>query len=335
MWDKIVEYINTYGLKILIAIAVIFAGLIAIKIFISILKKILNKTKLEKATGKFLITVCKIGLWVLLFMGVFQYIGIPMTGFVAVVSAASLAMSLALQGSLSNLANGVVIISTKPFKEGDYVKIGNEEGTVTEIRMMHTVLKTVDNKEVSIPNQTVVASEIENFSRYKSRKLLMQFGVGYDTDISKIKDMLYNIMYNNNMVLLDPEPVVQLYQLNESSITIRIACWCATENYWDLYYEMMETVFNELKRENINIPFNQLEVRMREDIVTLPYTKTPVAKRSEDAVNSINENTEGEFVQYIKNTIRKTKKKSENNKKRKDKKKKNISDQNNNNNENK
>ena len=118
MWEKILGYIETYGFKVVIAIVMLLAGIIVIKIVLSLMKKILFKTKLEKATAKFLTTVSKIGLWVLLIMIICQYVGIPMTGIVAVISAAGLAMSLALQGSLSNLANGVVIISTKPFKEG-------------------------------------------------------------------------------------------------------------------------------------------------------------------------------------------------------------------------
>lgn len=307
MWEKILGYIETYGLKVVIAIVMLLAGIIVIKIVLSLMKKILFKTKLEKATAKFLTTVSKIGLWVLLIMIICQYVGIPMTGIVAVISAAGLAMSLALQGSLSNLANGVVIISTKPFKEGDYVEIGNEEGTVVEIRMMHTILKTSDNKEVSIPNQTVVNSEIVNYSRYKTRKLLIEFPINYATDIPKVKDLLYNIMINNDMVLLEPAPAVQLFKLADSSISMRIACWCATDNYWDLKFELMEQVFNEFKKESIDIPFNQMEVRMRDDIVTLPYNNQPIKKRSENAVNAISETDEVSLSDYIKKKINSTK----------------------------
>ncbi len=313
MWEKIVNFFETYGVKILIAIAIFIIGFLLIKIVLLIVRKVFEKTKMERATSKFLRTCLKVVLWVLLLMVIFQYIGIPMTGFVAIVSAAGLAVSLALQGSLSNLANGVVIISTKPFKEGDYVSIGSVEGTVKEIKMMHTILQTTDNKEVSIPNQTVVASEIINFNKHKTRKLLIEFPVAYGTDIPKAKDLLYSLMINNDMVLLEPNPVVQLLRFDDSSIVLRTGCWCATENYWDLKFELMEQVFNEFKRENIEIPFNQMEVRLKDEVEILPFDSTPIKKRSEDAVVKIVENDdEDEFIKYLKNSSKKFKSKPKN-----------------------
>lgn len=314
MWDKIVDFFQTYGVKILIAVAFFVVGAILIKIILLIVKKVFEKTNMERATSKFLRNFLKVVLWVLLFMMIFQYIGIPMTGFIAIISAAGLAVSLALQGSLSNLANGVVIISTKPFKEGDYVSIGSVEGTVKEIKMMHTILQTSDNKEVSIPNQTVVESEIINFNKHKTRKLLIEFPVSYGTDIPKAKDLLYGLMINNDMVLLEPNPVVQLLRFDESSIVLRTGCWCATENYWDLKFELMEQVFNEFKRENIEIPFNQMEIRLKDEVEVLPFDSTPVKKRSEDAVVKIVENDdEDEFIRYLKNSSKKFKSKPKNN----------------------
>ncbi len=314
MWDKIVDFFQTYGVKILIAVAFFVVGAILIKIILLIVKKVFEKTNMERATSKFLRNFLKVVLWVLLFMMIFQYIGIPMTGFIAIISAAGLAVSLALQGSLSNLANGVVIISTKPFKEGDYVSIGSVEGTVKEIKMMHTILQTSDNKEVSIPNQTVVESEIINFNKHKTRNLLIEFPVSYGTDIPKAKDLLYGLMINNDMVLLEPNPVVQLLRFDESSIVLRTGCWCATENYWDLKFELMEQVFNEFKRENIEIPFNQMEIRLKDEVEVLPFDSTPVKKRSEDAVVKIVENDdEDEFIRYLKNSSKKFKSKPKNN----------------------
>lgn len=314
MWDKIVDFFQTYGIKILIAVAFFVVGAILIKIILLIVKKVFEKTNMERATSKFLRNFLKVVLWVLLFMMIFQYIGIPMTGFIAIISAAGLAVSLALQGSLSNLANGVVIISTKPFKEGDYVSIGSVEGTVKEIKMMHTILQTSDNKEVSIPNQTVVESEIINFNKHKTRNLLIEFPVSYGTDIPKAKDLLYGLMINNDMVLLEPNPVVQLLRFDESSIVLRTGCWCATENYWDLKFELMEQVFNEFKRENIEIPFNQMEIRLKDEVEVLPFDSTPVKKRSEDAVVKIVENDdEDEFIRYLKNSSKKFKSKPKNN----------------------
>lgn len=324
MWEKIIEFLKTYGVKVLIALAILVVGFILIRIVMLIMKKVMEKTKLEKATAKFLRNCVKFALWMLLFMAIAQYVGIPVTGFIALISAAGLALSLALQGSLSNLANGVVIISTKPFKEGDYVSIGNIEGTVCEIKMMHTILTTVDNKEISIPNKTVVESEITNYNRHKTRKVIIEFPVSYDTDIEQAKVLLNKIMINNDKVLLEPAPVVRLKRFEDSSIVLRTDCWCATENYWDLYYDLMDTTFNEFKRENINIPFNQMEVRLRDDVVTMPFNKAPIKMRSEDATYKIVETNDEEFVLF-KNPLKLSTKKSSS-KKSKTKKSKSKND---------
>lgn len=312
MWDKVVNFFQTYGLKIIIAIAIFLAGIIIIKILLQIIKKIFEKTRLENATAKFLRTCIKVILYVLLFMVICQYVGIPMTGFVAVISAAGLAISLALQGSLSNLANGVVIISTKPFKEGDYVSIGSIEGTVVEIKMMHTILQTIDNKEISIPNQTVVGSEIVNFNKQKTRKLLIEVSVSYATDVKKVKSILNNIMINNDKVFLDPSPTVQLVRFDSSSIVFRTDCWCKSEDYWTLKFDLHEKIFNELKREKIDIPYEQMEVRLRNDIVKMPYDTKALPKRSKNALTSLKDDEkEGLLFRYIIKPSKKIKSKND------------------------
>ena len=199
--DEVVNIIKTVGLNILQCLGVFILGFIVIKLFIKLLRKIFSKTKMPSVTAKFLLTVIKFSLYMLLLIAICQIIGIPITGFIAVISAAGLALSLAMQDSLSNLANGVVIITTRPFNEGDYIKIDDVEGTVKEINMLHTIITTTDNKTISIPNSTVVGSELINYSHNKTRKVVFSFSIDYASDVEKAKQVILSVMTSCNKVL--------------------------------------------------------------------------------------------------------------------------------------
>ena len=289
--EKFINFVTDGGIKLLECIGVFILGIIVIKIFLKISKKLLGKTKIDIVAQRFILNVVKFVFYLLLIVVIAQIIGIPITGFIAILSAAGLAISLALQGSLSNLANGVVIIITKPFKEGDYVSIDGNEGTVKEIKMLHTILLTTDNKLVSIPNKTVVENDIVNYNGRKTRKVVFNFSVAYASDVSTVKKIIYDCIINNEKVNIEPAPFVALKSLDSSSITFVANCWCKSEEYWDVYYEITETVFNELKRNKIEIPYNQLEVRMHNGNEVLPYNKTPLKVR-EISVENVVEKTD-------------------------------------------
>ena len=311
IWQQIVNFGKTIGLRILEVIGILILGIIVIKILMKILNKIFSKTKMPKVTYKFLLNVLRFALYLLLLIIICQVVGIPITGFVAVVSAAGLALSLALQDSLSNLANGVVIISTRPFKEGDYIKIEDIEGTVAEIKMLYTIIDTTDNKRVSIPNSLVVDSELINYSTNPTRRVSFSFEIDYASDVEKAKKIILDVMTNCNKVLIEPKaPFCSLYSLNASSITLNANCWCLNADYWDVYYFVMDNVFNELKRNNISIPFNQMEVRLRTDEVTMPVRQDEMAKRDESVAVKVVEKVEDDvFDKVIKNITKKRKSK--------------------------
>ncbi len=318
-----VNIIKTVGLNILQCIGVFILGFIVIKLLVKLLRKIFSKTKMPSVTAKFLVTVIKFSLYMLLLIAICQIIGIPITGFIAVISAAGLALSLAMQDSLSNLANGVVIISTRPFNEGDYIKIDDVEGTVKEINMLHTIITTTDNKTISIPNSTVVGSELINYSHNKTRKVVFSFSIDYASDVEKAKQVILSVMTSCNKVLLTPAPFCALEKLGDSSISIYSNCWCYGEDYWDVYYYVMENVFNEFKRENIQMPYNQLEVRLRNDQVVLPFNEKPLAKRDEKvAVKPLEEHQPDAFEKFVKTYKQKRKEKKEKHKEEKAKKQK-------------
>ncbi len=294
--QQALNFIETIGLKLLEIIGIFIAGYIVIKIVIGLLKKIFTKSKMSRVTYKFLLSVLKFCLYMLLLLVICQFVGIPITGFIAVLSAAGLAISLAMQGSLSNLANGVVIISTHPFKEGDYIAIDSIEGTVTEIKMLHTIIATTDNKVISIPNSKVVESSLINYSANATRKVVFSFGVDYASDVEQVKKIVLDVMVNCNKVLLDPAPFCALKTLDSSSITFTANCWCLSNDYWDVYYFVMENVFNEFKRNNISIPYDQMEVRLRNDIVEMPYNKKAMEKRNEELAVKPVENVSGDAI---------------------------------------
>lgn len=289
IWNNVISWCSTKGLRLLEAVLVLIVGIIIVKLLVKALRATLNKTKLEKVVAHFLVNVTKFLLYLMVLYIFASMIGIPMTGFIAIISAGGLAVSLALQGSLSNLANGVVLICTKPFNENDFVEIDGQSGSVKEIKMMYTILNTPDNKSVIIPNKTVVESKIVNYSANDTRKVVFSFDVAYNSDVEKVKAIINSVIINHELVLLEPTPFIALKTLGESNITFMASCWCKSQDYWTVYYDVIDEVFNEFKRENISIAYNQLEVRMRTDEEILPYKNDVIQDRIEEKKKKLKE----------------------------------------------
>ena len=281
IWDSLTSTLLSSGLKILKAVLIAVIGMILVKLVMKAVRAILAKSKLEKITQSFLCSVLKFVLNIIVIISAVQALGVDTTSLIALISAAGLAVSLSLQDSLSNLANGIILISTKPFKEGDYVQINGVEGTVQNIRMLTTCLATTDNKIVVIPNSTIVTNEIINYSARKERRVGFEFDIAYESDIEKAKEIILNVMKSNGNILLDKAPFVSLKTLKESSLGLIANCWCDTEDYWSVYYYVMDNVYNEFKRNNISVPFNQLEVRLRNDEVIAPFRTEQLPERVE------------------------------------------------------
>ena len=310
--DNIVNFAKTIGLKALEVIAVLILGIVCIRIIVKVLRKIFEKTKMPQVASSFLLNVIKVALYILLMIIICGIVNIPITGFIAVISAAGLALSLALEGSLSNLANGVVIIITRPFNVGDYIHVAGHEGSVVEIKMLHTIINTTDNKRISIPNSTIIGNELTNFSANPTRRVSFDFDIDYASDIEKAKQIILDVMSSCDKVILEPTPFCSLKTLKDSSISLFANCWCQNSDYWNVYYYVMDNVFNEFKRNNINIPFNQMEVRLRTDDVYMPYRQEPLNTRSETTPTPAVEHKENLLEKMI-STI--TNKKDKKNKK--------------------
>ncbi len=269
--QKLLNLLRDGGITLLKCVGVLILGVIIIKLVLLLTKKILEKSKLEKVTQGFIRTTIKFVLNLLLILALVQVIGIPITGFIALLSAAGLAIALSLQDSLSHFANGIVLLSSKPFMEDDYVSIGGIEGTVKSIKMMHTRIVTADNKEICIPNSKVMGSEIINYNKLGTRKVVFTFSVAYNTDVKLVKDVITKVFGANGLIKTDPAPFVGIKNLGESAIDFSASCWCDSADYWTVYYYVEENVFNEFKGAGIEIPFNQLEVRVLQNNVKMPY----------------------------------------------------------------
>lgn len=266
-FEKVLDTVIDYGLKlgknILLAVIVYFIASKLIKWVLKLTTKALNKGKLEPMVVKFVYSIVKIGLYVLLFIAVVSILGIPTTTFVTLFGTVTLSVGLALQGSLANLAGGVLILIFKPFKVGDYIVACGDEGTVVGIDVFYTKLATVDNKVIVIPNGTLANSSVKNVSAMDKRRVDVQVGISYESDIATAKSVLMGIIDKNENVLRDKPINVFVASLDASQVTLETRVWVSSDKYWDTKWELTEQYKLALDENGIEIPFNQLSVTIK------------------------------------------------------------------------
>ncbi|RKX23750.1 MAG: mechanosensitive ion channel family protein, partial [Candidatus Zixiibacteriota bacterium] len=215
--DTITEWLTLYGWKVVGAIATLIIGRIVIGILTGIVKRLMQKSKADETLVKFLVSLTKTALLAVLFIAVLEQLGVETTSFVAIIGAAGLAIGFALQGSLANFAAGIMLIIFRPFKAGDYVEAGGTSGVVESISIFNTILKTPDNKKVYVPNGSIMGGNITNYSAEDTRRVDLVFGIGYDDDIKKAKQILERLVQADSRVLKDPAPTVAVSELADSS----------------------------------------------------------------------------------------------------------------------
>ena len=308
LWNDIVSFFENNIWNIVIFFAVLIGGIIIIKIFLAIIKKILYKTRIEKIALGFVLAILKVALYLCLMLALLSIIGIQITGVITALSAVLLAVGLALQGIIANAANGFVVVSSKMFKKGDYIYADGYEGKVSHINFLYTTIITADNKRVTIPNSTILNNSVVDYDTCLTRRVDFKFGVAYESDVEKVKKILVDCMTSNGKVLLEPAPVCRLNKLDASSIEFVARCWCDSEDYWDVYFDVLELAYNELKRNKISIPYNQIEIRERKDHPVLPVTKGGIPKRVEKE-RVVKENFEAKLNNILSNKKRKLKNK--------------------------
>lgn len=260
--DRAVEIGLWFAPKLISAILVLVIGWLAIGLFVRWLKKNLQKKKVDKTLAPFLTSFIGVALKILLIITVISMVGVQMTSFIAVLAAAGLAVGFALQGSLANFAGGVLILVFKPFKVGHFIEAGSHMGTVHEIRVLYTVLKTPDNKTVVIPNGQLANSSLTNFSIEKTRRVDMEFGIGYEDDIKQAKKVLESIIKKDKRVLKDPAYQIVVANLGDSSVDFKVRAWVQASDYWTFFFDMQETVKQTFDKEGISIPYPQRDVHV-------------------------------------------------------------------------
>lgn len=251
-----------YGTKFITALIIFIIGRSIIKNILKMLTKTIEKRSVDKSLEGFALSISKVLLNILLAITIAAMLGIEMTSFVAILGAASFAVGLALQGSLSNFAGGVLILITKPFRVGDFIEAAGHTGVVKEIQVFYTILTTPDNKTIFIPNGNLSNSSSVNYSANPTRRVDLTFGIGYDDDVIKARELLTKIANDHKMVLKDPAPMVRLSEHGASSVNFVVRAWCNTENYWDVYFDLLETVKLEFDKEKISIPYPQMDVHL-------------------------------------------------------------------------
>jgi small conductance mechanosensitive channel len=244
-----------YTPKVLMAFAVLIIGVLIIKVFINTTKKVLSKREVDITLQKFLLNLLNWVLKILLFITVVAKLGIETTSFAAILASAGLAIGLALQGSLANFAGGILIIIFKPIKIGDFIEAQGVSGSVKEIEIFTTKLNTTDNKEIIIPNGALSNGNIVNYSTEATRRVDFTFGVGYDSDIKKTKEVISRVIHSHPLVLKEPAPAVNLSELADSSINFFTRGWVKKEDYWTVKFDVLEQTKEALDAARIDIPY--------------------------------------------------------------------------------
>ena len=260
--DTVMEMGASFGLKLVEAIIVLLVGFKLVKVVKKFLRQSPKLAKLDTGLRTFLASASSILLYVLLIITVAMIIGVPVTSFITILASCGVAIGLALQGSLSNLAGGIMILLFKPFKVGDYIEAAGETGTVNEISVMYTEILTLDNKRITIPNGSITNSVIENYSSETTRRVDLTFNTAYSNDVDKVKEVIMGVVEKHPAALKTPEPFVRLSGHKESSLEYTVRIWCKSADYWDVYFDTMENVKKAFDENNIQIPFNQLDVHI-------------------------------------------------------------------------
>lgn len=263
------DLIMTYGLKILFAIIIFFVGKYFASLTQKLVGKLLNSRKVDSTVVSFVANLAWAIVFVFTIIATLGQIGVQTASLVAVIGAAGLAVGLALQGSLANFASGVLMVLFRPCRVGDYIEAAGIAGTVDEITIFSTKLRTPDNKVIVAPNSAIMNGTITNYSASENRRIDFLIGVSYTADIALTKKVLTDILDNNQYVLKNPSYMVGLSELGNSSINFVVRPWVKTADYWTAYFDILEQIKNALDAANIEIPFPQMDIHVKQ----LPESK--------------------------------------------------------------
>ena len=261
-----IPFLLSFAIQVVVAILILLIGGKIIKWVVKLVRKSLERSRIEESVSGFLGSLIKYALYFVLIMVILSQFGLTTGSVVAVLGSAGLTLGLSFQGSLSNFAGGVLILLLKPFKIGDYImeKATGLEGTVNDITIFYTKLTTVDNKEVYVPNGTLSNTSIVNLTRNPTRRVEIKVSVDYHTDLKKARAILENVARKHELVLKEEPIVAFVSELGDSGIDMELRAWSQTENYWQVKWDLTENVKSALEEGGITIPFPQLDVKIKQ-----------------------------------------------------------------------
>lgn len=259
------EIITTYGPNLVWAILTLVIGLWIVNIITRGVRKGLDKGETEETLKSFLTSMISILLKVMVYITALGMLGVEMTSFIAILGAAGLAVGLALSGALQNFAGGVMILFFKPFKAGHFIEAQGHSGTVKEIQIFSTILKTPDNKTIMIPNGPLSTGSLTNYSMEERRRVDWTIGIGYGDDVDKAYEVIKRLLSEDDRILDDPEPFMAVKELADSSVNIVVRVWVEAGNYWPVFFRMNEQVYRTFDKEGLNIPFPQHDVHIHKE----------------------------------------------------------------------
>ena len=254
------NYILPWGINIIMAIAIFIIGKFIIGILVKVARKIMAKAKVDNILINFIASIINTVLLLFVVIAALDQLGVDTTSLIALIGAAGLAVGLALQGTLQNLASGVMLIIFRPFNDGDFVEAAGVSGVVEAIGIFTTTMRTGDNREIIIPNGTIFGGTITNYSRKGTRRVDMVFGIGYDDDLLKAKALIKKILDEDDRILADPAPSIAVGELADSSVNFNVRPWCKTADYWGVYGDIHEKIKLTFDAEGISIPYPQMEL---------------------------------------------------------------------------
>ena len=266
-WNDLFDIFQKQGLKLLSGLLVLAVGSFLVRWLLKISRRYIEKIKIDPTLGSFLNNLIRLLLYLIVILTAANVMGIPLTSIITLIGTAGVAISLALQGALSNLVGGAMLLLLKPIKVGEYVKINDAdsgiEGTVKSVGSFYTELVMPDNRRISIPNSSLTNTPIINFSREGTRRQDLTFSVSYTADIDHVLSTLRAAAEDDKRILRDPAPVVYLSEHKDSSLAFLVRFWCRNEDYWDIRYDMMKNAKKALDNAGIEIPYPQMDVHIK------------------------------------------------------------------------
>ncbi|TQV75371.1 mechanosensitive ion channel [Aliikangiella marina] len=261
--EKIIDtYVIPYGLNLIFAIVIFLVGKMVVKGIVSLTKKLLNKANLDGVLVSFVSAIINSILMLFVIIAAVGQLGVDTTSLVALIGAAGLAIGLSLQSSLQNFASGVMLIVFRPFTSGDFVEVAGIAGVIEKISIFSTQLRTGDNKLMIVPNGKIYGDVIINYSAKDTRRVDMVFGIGYDDDIKKAKNLIMKVLEEDERILADPAPLVAVSELADSSVNFAVRPWVNSADYWGVYFDTHEKIKLVFDEENISIPYPQMDVHL-------------------------------------------------------------------------